>query len=571
MGYALFFLPKVNKEYIKNDVSKQKQHLLIRKKQPMRYIQALLCVLVIPLWSFFLSLNCDAGTTVYRNGGGIYRAPLLNNPSTLDPPYVQDIYGVAVVHQLFDGLVQFDSALFVVPALAENWQVTEGGKTYRFSLRSNAKFHNGRPVTSRDVVFSLERVLRIKPPPSIQPHLLKIMGAEEYQEGDADDVSGLTIVDDKTLLIHLSEPYAPFLIALGMYQGSIVPKDEVIKDGEDFGRSPIGSGAFKFESWQESKKISLARFPEYYGGPALLDSIEYLIYPGVGIEEVLEDFRSGKLEQMPIFGNVGQILKERKDLQWLHRPSLSIQFYGINCQHPKLKDPNLRSALSMAINRKELIASVYGGRFEPARTILPPGLPGYDPSGQRISEDKDRALHFVESIKKEKPDTIGPIEIVSNSESTLAKAELDFIAKSWGEIGVSMKPRFIPDWPEFEAYLKSDALQIYRYAWFADIPDPDDFLRTLFSSNSPANFMRYSNPEVDKMLQEALGMVEPLQRAQTYQDVEGIILQSSPIIPILYMSNDFVFQPYVDGIQISPLGAQAMSFHQVSLKADSLQ
>ncbi len=113
--------------------------------------------------------------------GGLYRVPLRGNPPTLDPAYVQDQFGEMLVQQLFDGLVKFDPYLMVLPALAKTWQVEEQGKAYRFVLRKNARFHNGRPVKVQDVVFSISRLLRVNPPPAILPHLLKIKGAQDYR------------------------------------------------------------------------------------------------------------------------------------------------------------------------------------------------------------------------------------------------------------------------------------------------------------------------------------------------------------------------------------------------------
>jgi len=139
------------------------------------------CCLLIGISSFYLlfisgcSGQGDPGTKASKkesvsvaavNLGGIYRSPLMNNPPTLDPAYVQDQYGVAVSRQLFDGLVQFGPNLMVLPALAKTWQVEENGKVYRFFLRHNARFHNNQPVTVQDVVFSIRRLLRVTPPPA---------------------------------------------------------------------------------------------------------------------------------------------------------------------------------------------------------------------------------------------------------------------------------------------------------------------------------------------------------------------------------------------------------------------
>jgi len=499
--------------------------------------------------------------------GGIYRVPLMGNPPILDPAYVQDEFSTAVVQQLFDGLVKFDPYLMVLPALAESWQVEEQGKVYRFVLRKNARFHNGRPVTVQDVVFSISRLLRVDPPPAILPHLLKIKGAQDYRNHKSKQIEGLQPIDDRVLLVRLEEPHTPFLTALGMYQAKIVPKEEVTRLGDRFGQSPVGSGPFRFISWEANKLISLERFSDYYGEAAFLDEIHFRIYPGVGYEQIVADFQMGKLEEMPVYGKVREELSMGKGLQWFHRPSLSLLFYGIRGDHPFLKNPELRKALSMAIDREKLIRRVYKGQFEPARTILPPGMPGYHPQNRMFLDDMSLARDHLKRALGERTDSIPPLEIVSGSQSPFAKAELNFVRERWAQLGIDVKIKFITDWARFEAYIRSNAVQIYRYAWFADMPDPDSFLLSLFASDSPVNFMRFQNKKVDQMLRSARGITDPLKRAKMYRQIEALVLKSYPLIPLLYLSIDRVYQATVQGVQPSALGADTMSYHRVWLKA----
>ncbi len=505
------------------------------------------------------------------NIGGIYRYPLMNNPSTLDPAYVQDWYGETIVHQLFEGLVKFGPNLMVLPALAKTWQVEENGKVYRFSLRQNARFHNSRQVTVHDVVFSISRLLRVNPPPAILPHLLKIKGAQAFRNHKTDRVEGLQTIDDHILLIRLNAPHVPFLTALGMYQAAIVPQKEVEKSAEEFAQNPVGSGPFRFVSWKNDKSIRLQRFSDYYDKAAFLEGIHYRIYPGGQIERVLSDFKNGDLDEMPVYGNIRQELSSIKELQWFHRPSLSLLFYGIRGDHPFLKNQHFRKALSMAIDRNKLMKEVYKGQFEPANTVLPPGMPAYHKTEGMVTDDLKVAQDYIERAMEQETGPIPPFEIVSGSMSAFAKAELNFIQKSWARLGIPVKIKFITNWKEFKGYIQSDAVQIYRYAWFADIPDPDSFLYPLFASDSPVNFMRFKDSQVDKMLLAARGMVDPVKRAETYQRIEALVLKSSPIIPLLYLSIDRVYQANVQGINVSALGAHTMTLHRIWLKAEPTQ
>jgi ABC-type transport system substrate-binding protein len=507
-------------------------------------------------------------STASIHRGGTYRFPLMNSPSTLDPAYVRDKYGETLVHQLYEGLVRFDPYLAVTPALAETWKVEDNGKTYRFIIRENARFHDGQPVTAEDVVFSISRLLRLDPPPATLPHLLKINGAQEFRNHKAEQITGLDAIEDRVLLVRLEEPHAPFLTALGMYQASIVSKKGVTRLGDRFGQSPIGNGPFRFVSWNVNQSIQLKRFQQYYAGESLLDEVHYIIYPGGEKATVLNDFKKGDLEEMPVYGKIRQDLAAEKGLQWFHRPSLSLLFYGIRGNHPLLSNPEVRKALSMAIDRKRLVQEVYNGRFEPARTILPPGMPGYRENQAAVVEDIAKAR---ELIKGAIGNNIQPIEIVSASQSAFAKAELNLILEFWGKLGIPLKIKYITDWKAFSAYRKSESVQIYRAAWFADMPDPDSFLHPLFASDSPVNYMRYQNEEVDRLLQTARGIIDPIKRAEMYQQIEQIILESSPVIPLFYLSVDRVYQSSVQDIRVSALGAHTMPLYRIWLKDGSTQ
>ena len=501
--------------------------------------------------------------------GGVYRYPLMNNPSTLDPIYLQDQYGIPVVRQLFEGLVQFGPYLTVLPALAETWQVDNAGRTYRFFLRSDARFHNGHPVTTKDAIFSIQRLLRVNPAPVILPQLLKIDGGTSYRNKLNDELRGLKRISDHEFTVTLIEPHVPFLTALGMYQAAIVPKLEVENNEEKFGRAPVGSGPFRFVSWTTDNSIQLERFANYYAGEAYLDQILYRIYPGVQIDRALSDFQTGGLEEMPVYGNIRQVLSEGKDYQWFRRPSLGLQFYGIRSDHPVLKNPALRKALSLAIDRDHLIQQAYDGQVEPARSILPPGMPAHQNFEELLSYDMKAARQHMNQVLKDNRGAVQRIEIVSGSQSTAARKELDYVRSQWEQIGLKVDIKFITDWGEFKQYIQSDAVQIYRYAWMADMPDPDNFLFPLFASGSPANFTGFRNDRIDQMLVEARGIVDPVQRAEMYQQIEKQILQACPIIPLLYLSIDRVYQPDVQGIKISALGARTMPLHRIWLKGQS--
>ncbi|MCF8075966.1 MAG: ABC transporter substrate-binding protein [Desulfotignum sp.] len=495
--------------------------------------------------------------------GGIYRIPMPSNPATLDPARVKDQYGAAVVRQVFDGLVRFDSYLTILPALARTWQVEADGRVYRFTLRENARFHNGDLVTAADVVFSISRLLRLSPAPSVLPHLMMIVGAEAFRNQDQDRVEGLTVIDPHTVEIRLVSPHMPLLTALGMHEVAILPQKIVEDSTSEFARHPVGTGPFRFVTWDPDRSIDLERFDDYFGETALLKGIHFKIYAEGQDSSELSDFLAKNIDEMAVYGDVREKLGDQADVQWFHRPSLSLFFYGMNCDHPHLTHPEFRKALSAAIDRTAFVTQVYNGQFDIARTILPPGMPGYSPASPLPDNDPDLARQHLDQALATGLDQVPELELVSAFQTSRVAAEMEMIKAFWAELGVHVRVRYITDWTEFETYIRSDAVQLYRYAWFADMPDPDSILHPLFASDSPNNFMQYHDPVTDTLLRQARETIDPVARAEIYRDTEARITTTLPLIPLFYMSVDRVYQPDVRGIQVSALGAHAMPLNQV--------
>jgi oligopeptide transport system substrate-binding protein len=204
--------------------------------------------------------NASAGTKF----GGTYRRALANNPTTLDPAFVSDIYSRTVVGQIIDGLVQFDAHLNPIPAIAEFWEASRDGLSWTFTLRRGVKFHHGREVTAEDFVYSFTRLLDSKKPSPSSEYFRRIRGADDFIEGRAGSVHGLKAIDRYTLQIVLEEPFAPSLTVLGLANAAVVPREEVERLGNDFARTPVGTGPFKFVRWEPGKEIVLETNRDHY-------------------------------------------------------------------------------------------------------------------------------------------------------------------------------------------------------------------------------------------------------------------------------------------------------------------
>ena len=528
--------------------------------------------LLVPLaLTLSLIIGCQQEPTGEPNkvkpephNGGVYRAFLPWSPRTLDPAFSTDIYSVKLIQQIFDGLVQLDQNLNVVPALSTDWRVSSDGLVYIFTIRQDARFHNGRQVTANDFVYSFTRILDPKEESSALTFFERIEGADTYRSGKSSEVAGLKALGANTLRIKLRQPYAPFLSVLAMKSSKVVPREEVEKWGKEFGHHPVGTGPFRLESW-EGNRIVLSANHDYHEGRPYLDRVEFTVYEGSQNERIFQDFQAGLLEEALVFGGIREETTKSLQYQFVRKPTLSLLFYGMNCTDAILKDKRVRQALNYAINKEKIIQQYVKDQFVPASTILPPGMPSYTPENQSYPYGPDKAKFLLrEAGYGVSPGRLS-LSILSASNSKLAQEELALVTRDLAVVGVELAVQYETDWPAFETRLKSGQVQLYRYAWSADIPDPDNFLSILCSSTSPYNFMRYHNGQVDRLLSLALVTTDMLERVRLYRKAEKTVLEDAPMIPWLYLTFESVFQPYVKGLEISALGGPYIPLKKIWL------
>ncbi len=528
-------------------------------------------LLLVLVFGLFFNIGCQQEAAnppqqaePQARRGGTYRAALPWSPRNLDPAFSTDIYSVTLIQQIFDGLVHFDQNLNVIPALATNWQVSTDGLVYTFNLRQDARFHNGRQVTAGDFVNSFIRILDPNERASALTFFEKIEGASTYRSGKSSEVEGLKALNASTLEITLAEPFAPFLAVLAMKSSKVIPQEEVERWGEDFGHHPVGTGPFRLESW-EGNQIVLSPNNDYYEGRPYLDKVVYSIYPGAQNEKIAEDFLAGRLEEAPFYGIILDRMSGKTEYQLFRKPSLSLMFYGMNCVSGPLADSRVRQAVKHSINKSRILHEVYKDQFVEAKRILPPGMMAHLPAEVTSEYDPGKAKAMLSQAGFGDKKSLPPVVMVSASRSPSAQKEFRFLIEDMAAVGISLQITYETDWPSFEALLRQGEFAMYRYAWFADIPDPDNFVGVLCGSGSPYNFMRYENPRVDALLSEALTQVDPLKRAALYREAEDVIAGDVPMVPLLYLNFESAFQPYVKGLEISALGAPYIPLKRVWL------
>ena len=498
--------------------------------------------------------------------GGTYRRPLGNDPGSLDPSHITDFYAVQVANQIFDSLVEFDAHLNVLPALAQSWSASRDGLTWTFNLRQGVHFHNGREVVAEDVVYSLSRLLDPAVDSPRSWFLDRIQGAAAFQSGAAKDLEGLKSLDRYTVKIVLSEPFAPFISILGLPHTSVIPREEVERLGAGFAAAPVGTGAFRFVRWERGREILLEANEQYYRKRAALDRIQFVIFPGSVQRDMLRAFQRGELEETPVPPQDLDELLAAGKYQVIRKPTLSIRLLGFNLERSPFDQEAVRQAFNYAIDKVRMNQEIQGDRYVVARGILPPGMPGYNPEVQGYDYQVNKAKALLAQAGHPGGKGLAPATLASSVKSDEVRRESQAVQQYLAAIGIQVILKDFDDWPVFRNALGLGEVQMFRYARYADYPDPDNFLYPLFHSQSQTNYFRYHNARVDDLLDRARRETNDLRRVKLYREAEQLIMNDAPGLMLSHHVYEGLFQPYVEGVEVNALGGPYIPMRKVRLK-----
>jgi oligopeptide transport system substrate-binding protein len=517
---------------------------------------------------------CVAGAQNPRPGhdGGTsadpaYRRPLGHDPKTLEPARISDVYSFSVSQQIFDGLVQFDQSLAIKPALAEFWRASRDGLLWTFELRKGVKFHHGREVTADDVVYSFTRILDPRTDSGAVELFLNIKGAREFRDGRAGTVSGLVALDRYSVQVALNEAQTPFVSLLAVGHAKIVPRDIVETRGDAFGVQPVGTGPFKFVRWERGKEIVLEANPQYFDGEPKISQLVYRIFPGDQRDAMYDEFQNGRLEDAPVPSRADRrALAASGSHVYVKRPMISVRFYGFNTRTKPFNDRRVRQAFVHAIDRESLVRDVHFGQYTLAQGILPPGMLGFNPKLDSYRYDPPRAQSLLAEAGYPGGRGLPTIAIWSGAKWKDIIREHEQIKKWLAAVGMTVEVHYLTDWSAFSKMIDDEKLPVFLYAWYADVPDPDNFLFMLFHSQSPRNLFGYANPVVDGLLSRARGEQDPLQRVELYRRAEELIVDDAPVLPIWHLTYERLFQPYVRSVEVNGLGDPYIPLRKIWLE-----
>ncbi len=443
--------------------------------------------------------------------------------------------------------------------------MSRDGKRYVFNLRKGVLFHSGSEVTARDVVASLTRLYDPANVTSTKEYLYRIKGSIPFKEGKEKSIGGIRALSDTQVEVELTEPYAPFLSVLAMPIAKIVPQGLAEGgSGGQLGTHPVGTGPFRFHSWADGE-ITLRANEKYFLGPPELDEIRFRFYPGEESDKAFPDFLAEKLDGCPLPGSADPPALRKDGYQILIRPRISLMFYGMDTSKPPLDDPELRRALMFALDRDRLASEVMGSKYPPAYQILPPGMPGYSPDNALAVHRKDRAREHLAGSRYPGGKGLPELVLASASHSDLAKRELEMYRQSLAELGISLKPLFAESWEVFKKGLQEGRYPLFRYALYADIPDPDDLLPALVETGAAHNFSAFSDGEIDSLINRARGETDPAKRISLYREAERRVLSDPPLIPVIFLSTQVAFQGYVKNVDLPATGTPYLPLRKITV------
>ncbi|HWR58422.1 MAG TPA: ABC transporter substrate-binding protein [Thermodesulfovibrionales bacterium] len=463
------------------------------------------------------------------------------NPTTLDPAYIVDVTGGNISAKIFNGLVRLDENLNIIPDLAEKWSVSKDGLTYTFSLKRGIIFSNKHAVTVKDFKYSFMRILDPKTHSPNTWVLEKIAGAKEFIAGKTGDISGLKVLDDYTLQIRLEKPFAPFLYLLTMSAAYVVPKAEVVKLGADFGSHPVGTGPFLLREWLSNRQVRLDGREDYFDAKAKVKGIIYRVIP----EDLtaMTEFELGNLDVVSVPGS--EYSRFRNSDKWKGLMSsingINTYYIGMNCSRPPFDKIELRKAINHAIDRRKLLNTFFEDRGRLASGPVPdllrkwdvPPLYEYDPGKARELVARGgfsgTTLHFYITADQ---------EVVDMAE---------FIQAHIKKAGLSVQIHQL-EWSAYKEAINRGEPDMFWISWWADYPDPEDFLFPLFHSSNagPAgNRTRYSNPQVDRLIELGQGAGNERDRNQYYGKAERLIAEEVPWVFFWHKNDYSVRQPWI--------------------------
>jgi len=508
-----------------------------------------------------------------REGGTLnFPAPYQGSITSLDPAFSNRNQSTLVFRTIFDTLVEIDpTSLEIEPGVAKSWDVSKDGLTYTFHLREGVKFHNGSEVTASDVKYTFERL--VDPDvASVAPDLFKFVeGSEAFTNGEADEVSGIEVLDDYTLEIRLTRVQPNFLynVAGGSnYNSGIVPKEVVEEVGDNFTNNPIGCGAFEFVKWNRGSSVVVEKFDDYYGKGPYLDKIVFKVMPEAPSR--VAAFKSNQLDFDIVYPAQYKQYKnnEKYDDLMVETAELWTRNVTFNMKREKLQDVRIRRAFNYALDEELIIDKVLNGKAYPASGWLPSSSPAFDPDLEPYGHNPEKARELMNEAGYSQENPL-ELTILGGDHPAWGTPMVETIKPFLDEVGFKIKPVLLDGATferrvlngDFEAFIWSNGGEItslnYMKVFWSEVP------------RQAGNFSGYSNPEFDKLIEQAMKETNFAERKKLIQKADKMIKEDAPVWFFNYNKAVGIHQPWVHGVKAVPQDMVYQPLSEVWVDEDS--
>ncbi len=461
---------------------------------------------------------------------GTVRLAISSNPRSLDPAQMTDVNSGEIGSKIYNGLVRFDG-LAVVGDLAETWTISPDLRSWRFHIREGVRFHNGRALAAADIAWSLNRILDT--------------ATKSPRRWVLESVEAVSAPSDREVVLRLKAPSAAFLALLAMPACYVVPREELERHGEDYAHHAIGTGPYRLVHWEDDRRILLERNTDYFAGDVGPAAVEYSVIPEPLTQIAL--LKRGRLDACEI-PDV-QLPRLKSDPAWRNRildgEQPATGYVALNTE--RFTDPRVRRAFNLAIDRERIIASVRGGLATPASSPVPPSLLAGGTAPGPIAFDPETARTLL-SDAGFRPDR--PLVLLRNApRGTLEPAEA--VAGYLRDIGIPVRVEAM-EFSSLSARINRGDYDLALLNWFADYPDPENFLLPLFHSRNiggAGNRARLRDQRVDAALDRLSTTVGPA-RAAALANALATVTETAPWIFLWHPRMAMAVSPRFDGYRI---------------------
>lgn len=533
-------------------------------------IFVLLIILICPI----LALTSACGKELTPPAvSQILRVNLAGEPATIDPNLVSWSREHTAAVQVFEGLLCFDQDLSLKAVVAQEIPSFENGgistdlKTYTFKLRPDVTWSDGKKLKAQDFEYSIKRMLSPDVASTYASFYFDIVGAEAYNgAANEDDATktrlnnevGVKALDDVTLQITLNQPRPTFLQLMSLWPTYPVREDIISQYGNEWIEPPhyIGNGPYILTEWVHGDHMTFKPNPNYWGTKPKLTEIYMTMITDVNSE--LEAYENNELEisRVPLGMEKAVLADPVLGKESLRHPQLATCALEFNTQKPPFDNVKVRQALACAIDRVSLVDKVRGGIGKPALSWIPPGIPDHDPSlGKEYEFNISRAKELLAAagyadldnfpaLAFQYPDTAG---------NSLIAEFLQAQMKENLGIDLTLEPM---EPKSFTQLVEQREHTWYLGWWFADYPDPDDWLPELFGTDASQNNTGYSNPEFDALAKQAKSELDNTKRLQLWAEAHKMVMADVPMVPVFYQEQLFLVKPTVKGLETIPMDAE---------------